>query len=115
MKFALIVTIVIGCWVSAVETASAQKITEKLLLDNEWVEITEVTFPPGVAGNAHPTPAPEIGYVLEGVLTVTTMTEGKSVQKTGEVKWLPADVIHKVQNDERRPARVLVITLKKRP
>ena len=115
MKSVLIVAVVIGCWLSAVQAANAQKITEKVLLDNEWVTVAEVTFPPGVAGNAHPTPAPEIGYVLEGVLTVTTMTEGKTVQKAGEVKWIPAEVIHKAQNDERRPARVLVINLKKRP
>ncbi|HLC40018.1 MAG TPA: cupin domain-containing protein [Methylomirabilota bacterium] len=115
MKSLLAVAVVIGCWFSAMETANAQKITDKVLLDNEWVTVTEVTFPPGVAGDAHPTPAPEIGYVLEGALIVTTMTEGKSVQKAGEIKWIPADVIHKVQNDERRPARVLVINLKKRP
>jgi quercetin dioxygenase-like cupin family protein len=115
MKVVMVLIMVSGCWLGALETANAQKITDKVLLDNEWVTVTEVTVPPGVAGGAHPSPAPEIGYVLEGTLTVITMTEGKTIQKAGELKWIPADVIHKVQNDDRRPAKVLVINLKKRP
>ena len=114
MKALTLIGLVLGCVVVGAGMASAQGITEKVLLDNEWVTVSEVTVPGGVAGGAHATPGHEIGYVLDGTVTITTMTEGKGVQKTGEVKWLPADIIHKVQNDERRPAKILVILLKKR-
>ena len=114
MNTVLAASLAMVAWLFGAEVAGAQGITEKVLLDNEWVTISEVVVPPGVAGGAHATPGHEIGYLLDGALTVTTMTEGKTVQKSGEVKWLPADTIHKIENDERRPAKVLVILLKKR-
>jgi quercetin dioxygenase-like cupin family protein len=115
MKTLRLIGFVVGCWLLGTLTANAQGITEKVLLDNEWVTVAEVTVPPKAAGGAHANPGPEMGYLLEGTLTVTTVPEGKRVQKTGEVLWLPADTLHKIQNDQSVPAKALVILLKKRP
>lgn len=91
----------------------AQEITEKVLLENETVEVSELTFPPGFKGHAHSAPVNEMAYVLEGEFTVI-VPEGKRLLKAGEVDWAAKGTIHTARNDSTKPARILVITFKER-
>ena len=94
--------------------ARAQEVTEKVLLDNEAVKVSELTFPPGFKGHAHPAPANEMAYVLEGEFTVISVTDGKRLLKAGGVDWAPKGTVHSSRNDSAKPAKVLVILFKER-
>lgn len=95
-------------------SAPAQEVTEKVLLDNETVKVSELTFPPGFKGHAHPAPVNEMAYVLEGEFTVISVPEGKRVLKAGGVDWAAKGTIHSSRNDSARPAKILVIFFKER-
>jgi quercetin dioxygenase-like cupin family protein len=92
----------------------AQEITEKVLLDNAAVKVTELTFPAGFKGHAHPAPVNEMAYVLEGEFTVISVPEGKRVLKAGGVDWAAKGTVHSSRNDSTKPAKILVILFKER-
>lgn len=105
----------LGFWLLAGGTlVQAQEVTEKVLLDNDAVKVSELTFPPGFKGHAHPAPSNEMAYVLEGEFTVISIPEGKRVLKAGGVDWAAKGTIHSSRNDSTRPARILVILFKER-
>ena len=92
----------------------AQEVNEKVILDNETVKVSELTFPPGFKGHAHPAPANEKAYVLEGEFTVVSIPEGKRVLKAGGVDWAAKGTVHSSRNDSTKPAKILVIFFKER-
>ncbi|MEK7879364.1 MAG: cupin domain-containing protein [candidate division NC10 bacterium] len=95
-------------------SARAQEVTEKVLLDNETVKVSEMTFPPGFRGHAHPAPVNEMAYVLEGEFTLISVPDGKRLLKSGGVDWAPKGTVHSSRNDSAKPAKVLVIFFKER-
>ena len=94
--------------------ARAQEVTEKVLLDNDAIKVSELTFPPGFKGHAHPAPANEMAYVLEGEFTVISVPDGKRLLKSGGVDWAPKGTIHSSRNESAKPVKVLVIFFKER-
>lgn len=93
---------------------TAQEVQENVLLDNETVRVSKLTFAPGFRGPAHPAPANEMAYVLEGEFTVISVPEGKRVLRAGVVDWAAKGTIHSSRNESAKPARVLVILFKER-
>ena len=96
------------------DSAWAQGVIEKVLLDNEAVKVSELIFPPGFRGHAHPAPVNEMAYVLEGEFTVISVPDGKRLLKSGDVDWAAKGTVHSSRNDSATPARVLVILFKER-
>ena len=94
--------------------ARAQEVAEKVLLDNDVVKVSELIFPPGFRGHAHPAPANEMAYVLEGEFTVVSVPDGKRVLKAGAADWAAKGTVHSSRNDSARPTKILVILFKER-
>lgn len=92
----------------------AQGVTEKVLLDNDAVRVSELTFPPGFKGPAHPAAADEMAYVLEGEFTVVAIPGGKRLLRPGEVDWTEKGTIHSSRNETKAPVRILAVIFKKR-
>ena len=64
-------------------------------------------FQPGAAVPKHTHPGEEVGYILEGQLTLEV--EGKPAQnlKAGDTFFLPAGTVHAAKNTGKGPAAVL--------
>ena len=64
-------------------------------------------LPPGVAAGRHTHPGEEVGYLMEGTLTL--MVEGKPpvIVKAGESFFVPAGVVHDGKNEGGATAKVL--------
>jgi quercetin dioxygenase-like cupin family protein len=92
----------------------AQDVSEKVLLENDAVRVSELTFPPGFKGPAHPAAADEMAYVLEGEFTVVAIPAGKRLLKPGEVDWTEKGTIHSSRNETKAPVRILAVIFKKR-
>jgi quercetin dioxygenase-like cupin family protein len=108
-----VATLSLGLFLGA-DLARAQEVTEKVLLDNEAVKVSELTFPPGFKGHAHPAPVNEMAYVLEGEFTVISIPDGRRLLKSGGVDWAAKGTVHSSRNDSAKPAKVLVIFFKER-
>ncbi|MFI5342544.1 MAG: cupin domain-containing protein, partial [Candidatus Methylomirabilales bacterium] len=52
--------------------ASAQEIEDKVVLDNDSVQVWFLTFSPGEVSPMHANAEPELGIILEGGLTLIT-------------------------------------------
>jgi quercetin dioxygenase-like cupin family protein len=90
----------------------AQKVGEKLLLDNDQVMVFEFVFPPGFRGDEHAAVANEFAYVLDGEFAVLTKGQGKRVVRRGEIEYASKGTVHLSLNEGKKPARVLVVLLK---
>src|SRR5256712_2351590 len=93
--------------------ARAQDVGEKLLLDNDRVMVYEFLFPPGFRGEEHAAAANELAYVLDGEFVVVTKGQGTRTVKPGEVEYAATGRIHASLNETSRPARALVVILKR--
>jgi quercetin dioxygenase-like cupin family protein len=63
-------------------------------------------FPAGVSSGRHTHPGEEVGYLLEG--SVTVEMDGKSrVLKPGDVFAIPAGMVHAATNTGTTPAAIL--------
>ena len=91
---------------------------ERVLLDNARMTVTELTFPPGFAGEPHAAVANELAYVVEGEFTVLTLGPDRKVVKrvlrAGDVDYADKGTLHSSHNVGDRPARVVVVLLKDR-
>src|SRR5207249_10263219 len=57
--------------------------------------------------------ADEFAYVLDGEFTVVTKGKGKQVFRRGEIEYAARRTIHYSLNESKKPARVLVVLLKR--
>jgi quercetin dioxygenase-like cupin family protein len=103
-----------------VESANAQEtmtpwpgVTKKVLLDNEHVNVAEVTFAPGAVADWHSHPQ----YTAYAITNVTMKVEVKDSEpaivdlKAGQDIWSPA-VTHKTSNVGKKPFTVIVTEIK---
>ena len=66
-----------------------------------------VEIPAGVAVGRHTHAGEEIGYILEGTVTVEVEGKAASTLKAGGVFLIPAGAIHNARNDGSGPARLV--------
>jgi quercetin dioxygenase-like cupin family protein len=111
MKTALVVAAVLAGALSPM-TAQAQLPASQVVLENQSVRVTILTFVPGGATGRHQGIESEIGIVLEGALTVESPT-GRQSLGPGGVYWMPGLTPHDVRNESGRPAKLWDIFLKR--
>ncbi|MBI4841250.1 MAG: cupin domain-containing protein [candidate division NC10 bacterium] len=108
---ALIVAgLLFGCLLAA--RASADEIDDKVVLDNQSVQVVLLTFPPGSVAEQHVNPEAELGIILEGQLTLIT-PNGREVLKPGAVRWLPPGTPHESRNEGKAPVKMWALLLKR--
>lgn len=103
-----------------IESAYAQEtmtpwpgVTKKILLDNEHVNVAEVTFAPGAVADWHSHPQ----YTAYAITDVKMKVEIKDKEpatvdlKAGQDIWSPA-VTHKTSNVGKKPFTVIVTEIK---
>jgi quercetin dioxygenase-like cupin family protein len=103
-----------------VQTVNAQEtktpwpgVTKKVLLDNEHVNVAEVTFAPGAVADWHSHPQ----YTAYAITDVKMKVEVKDKEpatvdlKAGQDIWSPA-VTHKTTNVGKKPFTVIVTEVK---
>jgi quercetin dioxygenase-like cupin family protein len=105
------------------QTAQAQDkrpewpgVTTKVLVDNENVNVSEVTFAPGAVADWHSHPQ-YTAYALTDVKMQTDMKGKESTVaelKPGQAIWSPA-VTHKTTNVGKKPFTVIVSEIKEVP
>lgn len=109
----LILTALLVAGAAAADPQHSQgAIKERLVLDNDSVRVTFLTFPSGAATGLHLNTEPEIGIVVEGEITLITR-RGKEVLKSGSVVWLDPISAHDARNAGKRPAKLWALSLKK--
>ena len=102
--------------VDAAEMAEAPKKGEpirKELIDNESVNVIDVTFKPGDVSTSRARPGRVIHYLTSAELTVTT-PDGKSEVrkfKAGETVWRAAETIE-AKNTGKTTVRLIQVTPK---
>jgi quercetin dioxygenase-like cupin family protein len=90
----------------------AQLPTSQVILENESIRVTLLTFAPGGATGRHQSVESEIGIVIEGDLTVESPT-GRQQLAPGGTYWMPGLTPHDVRNQSGRPAKMWDIFLKR--
>ena len=90
----------------------AQLPTSQVILENESIRVTLLTFAPGGATGRHQSVESEIGIVIEGDLTVESPT-GRQQLAPGGSYWMPGLTPHDVRNQGGRPAKMWDIFLKR--
>jgi len=106
------VTLGLSTGSTAQTPAPASAVQEQVLVDNDTVRVSLLTFPPGAASGEHVGLDPELGIVLEGELTLVTAA-GREVLSPGGVRWLPALVPHDARNEGAVPLKLWVVLVKK--
>lgn len=104
----------------SIESAIAQEtktpwpgVTKKVILDNEHVNVAEVTFAPGAVADWHSHPK----YTVYAITDVNLKVEIKDKEpvfanvKAGESMWSPA-VTHQTSNVGKKPFTVIVTEIK---
>jgi quercetin dioxygenase-like cupin family protein len=92
--------------------ASAGEIEDKVVLDNDSIQVWFLTFSPGEVSAMHASAEPEIGIILQGELTLITPS-GREVLKPGDVRWLDPYTPHETRNEGAVPVKMWALTLKK--
>jgi quercetin dioxygenase-like cupin family protein len=88
-------------------------VTKKVLLDNEHVNVSEVTFAPGAVADWHSHPQ----YTAYAITDVNMKVEIKDKEtttaniKAGQAVWSPA-VTHRTSNIGKKPFIVIVSEIK---
>jgi quercetin dioxygenase-like cupin family protein len=90
----------------------AQMPTSQVILENQSIRVTLLTFAPGGATGRHQSIESEIGIVIEGDLTVESPT-GRQQLAPGGTYWMPGLTPHDVRNQSGRPAKMWDIFLKR--
>jgi len=102
------VVLVIGTWGSALAQAPGFKRTElgrhDLAVANHETVIARGEFAAGGGPPRHTHPGDEVGYILEGELTIEI--DGKPPQKVkaGDSFFIPAGTVHTAKNTGKVPA-----------
>ena len=92
--------------------ASAQEIQDKVVLDNDSIQVWFLTFSPGEVSPMHANAEPELGIILEGELTLITPS-GRELLKPGDVRWLDPYTPHEARNEGTAPVKMWALTLKR--
>ena len=103
---------VLLCGVCLTDRASAQEIQDRIVLDNDSLQVWFLIFPPGSISEQHASAEPELGLILEGELTLITPS-GREVLKPGDVRWLAPYTPHEARNEGTVPVKMWALTLKK--
>ena len=98
-------------WAHGTSAPNGQ-LEEALALDNDSVRVALITIPAGASSGIHLNPAPEMGIVVEGELTLVTR-RGKEVVKAGRVVFLPTGTGHDARNEGAQPVKLWAVNLKK--
>ena len=106
------IAVALLCAVSLTGRALAQETQDKVVLDNEAIQIWFLTFSPGEVSPMHANAEPEIGIILEGELTLIT-PGGREILKPGDVRWLDPYTPHEARNEGTAPVKMYALTLKK--
>ena len=93
-------------------TVSAQMPASQIILENQSIRVTLLTFAPGGATGRHQSIESEIGILIEGELTVESPT-GRQQLAPGGTYWMPGLTPHDVRNESGRPAKLWDIFLKR--
>jgi len=99
-------------WLAPAGAAAQTAVEEQVVVDNDTVRVSILTFPPGAASGEHVGLDPELGIVLEGELTLLTPA-GREVLGPGSARWLPALVPHDARNEGSGPLRLWVVLVKR--
>ena len=89
----------------------------KVLVNNEFVTATEVTYEPGVRSHVHTHPGAFIYALTDGVLLVTMATgETKTFDlKAGDSTYQGPEPPHSTINPGKKPVKLLLVELKDQP
>jgi quercetin dioxygenase-like cupin family protein len=71
------------------------------------VVMTRNDFDPAAAVPKHTHPGEEVGYVLEGEVTIEVEGKPPATIKAGETFFVPARAVHSAKNAGKVPAKVL--------
>jgi quercetin dioxygenase-like cupin family protein len=84
---------------------------EKLVYPASPAKVTAaiVTLAPGEATAWHTHGVPEVGYILDGEVTVDYGDKGTRVYRAGDAVMEAIDVAHKGTNTGTTPVRILVV------
>jgi quercetin dioxygenase-like cupin family protein len=64
-------------------------------------------FEPGTVVGKHTHPGEEVGFILQGELTVDVEGKPTQVLKTGDVFFIPAGTVHAAKNASKAPTVVI--------
>ncbi len=92
--------------------ASAQPPQGEIVLNNDSVRVTLLTFRPGGGTGRHLGLEPELGLVLEGELILDS-PKGQETLTAGSVYWLPGLTPHDVRNESGQPAKLWDVLLRR--
>ena len=102
------IVLVIGTWGSASAQAPGFKRTElgrhDLAVANHETVIARGEFAVGGAPPRHTHPGDEVGYILEGELTIEMDGKPPQTVKAGDSFFIPAGTIHTAKNTGKVPA-----------
>ncbi len=109
-KKSFIAMLVLGSVAAAYAQAPAFKRTVLQTVETSIAGREAVTakaeLPGGVSSGLHTHPGEELGYVVDG--SVTLLMDGKSrVVKAGEAFAIPAGKVHSATNDGKTPATIV--------
>ena len=102
--------LLVGCLLAG--QAWAAETEDKLVLDNDTVQVMLLTFAPGEISEQHANPEGELGIILEGRLTAIT-PDGREVLGPGAVKFLAPLTPHEARNEGSMPVKRWALTLRK--
>ena len=116
----MLVSVIALTVLATVQTANAQEknqpwpgVTKKVLVDNEHVNVSEVTFAPGAVADWHSHPQ-YTGYAVTDV-KMKVEIKGKETAiaelKAGQAMYSPA-VTHRTSNVGNKPFTVIVTEVK---
>jgi quercetin dioxygenase-like cupin family protein len=111
MKIVLVAAAILAGALSPM-AAEAQLPTSEVVLENQSIRVTLLTFVPGGATGQHLGIESEIGIVVEGQLTVDSPA-GRQSYGPGGVYWMPGLTPHDVRNESGAPAKMWDIFLKR--
>jgi quercetin dioxygenase-like cupin family protein len=105
----LVLAVLVTGTLNAQQPAFKRTVVQKQDLSMPGREVVQAVaeIPAGVAAGRHTHPGEEIGYVLEGALTL--LVEGKPpvTVKAGESFFVPPGVVHDGKNESGAMAKVL--------
>ena len=119
LTIALVVGIAVGMIGTQVLKAQQEPVGRTLLLKTDLAGIEGkealvliVEFAPGAVGGKHHHPGHEIGYMLEGSISLEVEGKPPATLKAGDTFHIPAKVVHAGKNaSTTAPAKALVFGL----
>ena len=108
----VLLAMLVGCGGVPTAPVVAPQTQDRIVLDNESIQIWYLTFSPGEVSPMHANAGAEIGIILEGELTLITPS-GREILRPGDVRWLDPYTPHEARNEGASPVKMWALTLKK--